>query len=246
MGICHSSISNVNCKILALLIILLFVFSGCNARENTLASREAAVSARETELVTLFSELLKERKKQESDQTDQKNKKNTSSEQAVSDKATGTEKTENSKIVLGGLENVLLDPPSMEFGARIDTGAQTSSLNALDLVEFERDGKPYVKFYVINPKTNDKIELTRLKRSHVRVKEKDIEAESQRRPVIRLRVKLGNIDELIDFTLVDRSNFKQQVLIGRNFLRDLAIVDVSKEYTVPSTDNTDVSINNAK
>ncbi len=38
------------------------------------------------------------------------------------------------------------------------------------------------------------------------------------------------INELIDFTLENRSKFKHQVLIGRNLLRDLAIVDVSEKY----------------
>lgn len=129
----------------------------------------------------------------------------------------------------------MIDPPGIVLGARIDTGAQTSSLNALDIVEFERDGKPYIKFNIINPNTGAKIELTRLIRGHTKIKKHMIE--SQRRPIVSLRVKLGELDEHISFTLVDRSKFQQQVLIGRNFLRDLAIVDVSKEYIVPKTSN---------
>ncbi|MBE7525980.1 ATP-dependent zinc protease [candidate division WWE3 bacterium] len=60
------------------------------------------------------------------------------------------------KTVLGAIENVHLDPPGLEFSARIDTGAQTSSLNALDIVEFERDGKPFVKFNLIHPESGEK------------------------------------------------------------------------------------------
>jgi hypothetical protein len=101
------------------------------------------------------------------------------------------------------------------------------------MVEFERDGKPYVKFNIIDPGTGGKIELTRRIRGHTKIKKHM--AESQRRPIVSLRVKLGELDEHISFTLIDRSKFKQQILIGRNFLRDLAIVDVSKEYTVPKT-----------
>lgn len=102
------------------------------------------------------------------------------------------------------------------------------------MVEFERDGKPYIKFNIIDPETEEKIELVRRVRGHTKIKKHKIE--SQRRPIVQLRVKLGDLDELISFTLVDRSKFKQQILIGRNFLRDLAIVDVSKEYTIPKTD----------
>jgi hypothetical protein len=211
-------------------------------RENTLINREAAVSARETELVSLFSELLKEKMALElyQDELRLNERKNTARKNikssVINKKPTPTKATDgkNSRVVLGELENVFLDPPGMHFSARIDTGAKTSSINALDIVEFERDGKPYVKFQVLHPKTNKKIELTRRIRKYVRIKEHD--RESQRRPIVRLRIKLANIDERINFTLVDRSNFKQQVLIGRNFLRDLAVVDVSKEYTTTADD----------
>jgi hypothetical protein len=67
-------------------------------------------------------------------------------------------------------------------------------------------------------------------RRHVRIKERG-DRESQRRPVVRMRVTLADINELVDFTLENRSKFKHQILIGRNLLRDLAIVDVSKKYT---------------
>ena len=51
-----------------------------------------------------------------------------------------------------------------------------------------------------------------------------------------MRVVIADIDEQINFTLVDRSKLKNQVLIGRNLLRDLAIVDVSKKYTTARND----------
>ena len=141
----------------------------------------------------------------------------------------------DSRTLLGRVEKVYMDPPGMEFNARIDTGAQTSSLNAIDIVEFERDGKPHVRFNVINPKTGEKTEITRRLRRYARVKELN-NKESQNRPVVRMRVVIDDIDEQINFTLVDRSKLKNQVLIGRNLLRDLAIVDVSKKYTTARND----------
>ena len=140
-----------------------------------------------------------------------------------------TKTKQNNRTILGSLEHVYIDPPGINLIARIDTGAQTSSLNALDMVEFERDGKPYIRFNIIDPETNDKIEITRRIRGYARIKE--FKGKSQRRPIVKIRIRLDNLDESINFTLIDRSKFKQQVLIGRNFLRDLAIVDVSKEFT---------------
>ncbi len=224
-----------------LFVLTLFILSGCNPRENDVAAREAAVSAREAELVTLFAELLNQKKALENNQTDENSIAAEIKSDADSKKNAGAVKqgdnidVNDTRIILGGIENVYLDPPGMEFGARIDTGAQTSSLNAIDMINFERDGKPYVKFHVFNPDTGEKIELTRRIRRYVRVKEQ--ENESQRRPVVKMRVVLADIDESIDFTLVDRSKFKHQILIGRNFLRDLAIVDVSKAYTASKADN---------
>ncbi|SEN62698.1 ATP-dependent zinc protease family protein [Nitrosomonas marina] len=225
-----------------------------NRREDALITREAAISARESELVTLFSELLKEKKLLESQQIQLENqistaaRKNNPPAPPTSTPRTAAKKPQNTSkntsasqnkavkddiTILGGLEYVYLDPPGINLSARIDTGAQTSSLNALDMVEFERDGKPYIKFNIIDPETKEKLELTRRIRGYTKIKKH--KTESQRRPIVQLRVKLGNLDEQISFTLIDRSKFEQQVLIGRNFLRDLAVVDVSKEFTKPKT-----------
>lgn len=142
---------------------------------------------------------------------------------------------ESDGIVVGQLENVVISPPGIKLSARIDTGAATSSLNAQNLMAFERDGKPYVRFNIIDPVKGEAIELIRRVRKHVRIKEHN--AESKIRPVVRMRVILGNIDQRIQFTLTDRSNFEHQVLIGRNFLRDFAVVDVSRQFvTTPAAE----------
>ena len=50
--------------------------------------------------------------------------------------------------ILGGIEKVSIDSIKQSFDARVDTGATTSSLNAVDVKEFERDGKNWVKFHL--------------------------------------------------------------------------------------------------
>lgn len=154
---------------------------------------------------------------------------NSTKQQPRQETAIKAQRADIESLVIGQLEYVNLIPPGIQLKARIDTGAQTSSLNALDLTEFERDGKPYVRFNIIDPKTGKPVELIRQVRKHARIKEHD--NEPQRRPVVKMRVILGSIDQRVSFTLIDRSNFRHQVLIGRNFLRDFAVVDVSKRYT---------------
>lgn len=227
-------------------------------REEALIAREIAVSSRESEVVTVLAEVLKLKEQLEHNQLQLTDRTNATESPPKSPAVTQTSKTtarnpqhqvnntgpnttntaqtgdiKDKRKILGGLEYIYLDPPGIILSARIDTGAQTSSLNALDMVEFERDGKPYVKFNIVDPNTGEKIELTRRIRGHTKIKKHM--TESQRRPIVSLRVKLGELDEHISFTLIDRSKFQQQALIGRNFLRDLAVVDVSKEYTVPKT-----------
>ena len=142
-----------------------------------------------------------------------------------------------SHVIIGELENVYLTPPDILLAARIDTGAKTSSLNALDMVEFERDGKAHVRFNIVDPTNGKKIEIIRSIIRHIKIKEH--EGESQSRPVVKMRVRLGNLDQRIRMTLTDRSEFKNQVLIGRNFLQDFAIVDVSQKFLTKPVINND-------
>ncbi|WP_281646709.1 RimK/LysX family protein [Parendozoicomonas sp. Alg238-R29] len=50
--------------------------------------------------------------------------------------------------------------------------------------------------------------------------------ESQRRLVVMLTVQTGKLERTSEFTLADRENFEYPALIGRNFLTDMALVDV--------------------
>ncbi|WP_244072451.1 RimK/LysX family protein [Nitrosomonas sp. PY1] len=228
---------------LLILCCTLPILSACNdsAREDRLVEREAYVNTRESELVTLFAELVAQKKSLEDQHavkySDESGENPDSQQPDCLPTTNGNPSTKTdaglqqikNKVVFGSLEYVYLDPPGLEFSARIDTGARTSSLNAITLTEFERDGKPYVKFTLRNPQTDEIIEITRRLRRYVKIKERG-NREAQQRPVVRMRVTLGSINELIDFTLENRSKFKHQVLIGRNLLRDLAVVDVSERY----------------
>lgn len=135
----------------------------------------------------------------------------------------------NDFVVLGRLEKVNLKPEKLVLSARIDTGAGLSSLNAQELTNFERDGKAWVRFGLLDPKTKQLVYFERAIKRHVNIKQ--IGTEPMRRPVILMNVVLGTIDEQLEMTLADRSGYVYQVLIGRNFLRDQAVVDVSKKFT---------------
>lgn len=136
--------------------------------------------------------------------------------------------TENSdeKCIIGKIEKVRLVPPNVVLKARIDTGAKTTSIDAREITPFERDGKQWVRFVISVDKKSYIIEKKVIRTVLI----KRHGTESQDRYVIKMRIILGNISQLIEVSLNDRDAYLYPVLIGRNFLRDNCIVDVSKKF----------------
>ena len=52
--------------------------------------------------------------------------------------------------------------------------------------------------------------------------------------MVRLRVALGDIQDTFDFTLANRAHLDQEMLLGRNFLKDVALVDVGRQFVQPA------------
>jgi hypothetical protein len=134
------------------------------------------------------------------------------------------------KLVVGEVERVLLDPPGGHIVARIDTGAGSSSLHAENMKEFERDGKRWVRFDL--KLDNGVSTIERPIKRFVRVVQQ-ADPKGSRRPVVELQVRLGNVRETIEFTLADRSHMDNEMMLGRNFLTDVALVDVGKQFVQP-------------
>ncbi len=132
-------------------------------------------------------------------------------------------------LVIGRVENVLVSPDDIKLKARIDTGAGISSLHAKDKTEFERDGKDWVRFTLIVSDEESQV-LERPIKRFVSIKQHT--GEPQRRPVVVMSLTLGPIEEQVEMTLTDRGDYLYPVLIGRNFLRDRAIVDVSRKFRI--------------
>jgi len=132
------------------------------------------------------------------------------------------------QLIIGAVEEIQLPDYEINLKARIDTGATTTSINAQNIKKFERDGKKWVKFEI----HNEKGKLAALEKPVFRtVNIKRHGSESQSRYVVKIKLKLGTIDMVSEVTLADRSKFTYPLLIGRSFLTDMAIVDVSKEFT---------------
>ena len=133
------------------------------------------------------------------------------------------------KVIVGEVENFYLAGPGLIYKARIDSGAETSSIDARNITRFERDGSNWVRFDVPVPGADKFVTLEKEISRRVRVIQASAD-EAERRVVVELQFFIGDHRQVAEFTLADRTNLTYEVLIGRNILRYVMLVDVGKEY----------------
>ncbi|PKG38991.1 ATP-dependent zinc protease family protein [Psychromonas sp. Urea-02u-13] len=137
------------------------------------------------------------------------------------------------KSILGQSEWVYVSTVKENFKGRIDTGAATSSLNAVDVERFERDGKKWVRFNITHEK-GAKAKMIEAKIVRIaKILQSSKSGVGTERPVVQLHVRIGDVVHLTEFTLTNRLHMEYPVLIGRTFMQDVILVDVSKEYIFP-------------
>ncbi|ACA86856.1 ATP-dependent zinc protease family protein [Shewanella woodyi] len=134
------------------------------------------------------------------------------------------------KFLLGAIENVFVEEVKASFNTRIDTGAESSSLDARNIILFERDGKQWVRFDVFTLGEDAPAQTFESKvERFVRIKQ-DSDEKTDRRPVIHAHLKIGQYSAETDLNLVDRSHLDFPLLLGRKFMQDIAVVDVGQTY----------------
>ena len=132
-----------------------------------------------------------------------------------------------SKEVIGWVENVGVTPSNVIVKAKIDTGANSSSLHCDCINKFIRDGESWVSFMLTDV---DGKQVTVEKKLLRKVKVKRHFGDAQRRDVIRLGVCIGSHYEETDVSLVDRTGLNYSMLIGRKFLSEKFLVDPSATF----------------
>ncbi len=142
--------------------------------------------------------------------------------------------TADGKLFLGESEWVYVEEANGAFQTRVDTGAATSSISATDITVFEREGKRWVKFKM--PLDGGKsLDLEAPFVRYVRIKQASADG-TDRRPVVRLTIQIGSLTEKAEFSLKDRSEMDFSLLLGREFIKDVAVVDVAREFIQPKPD----------
>lgn len=131
--------------------------------------------------------------------------------------------------VVGWIERVKIGPSGVVLEAKLDTGADTSSLHVSNLSWLKRSDGDRVQFDVVSEDGR----IVRFERKVIRVaRVRSATGGAQSRPTIVLGVCLGEVYRETDVNLTDRTGFRQPFLVGRNFLAANFSVDSSRQHTV--------------
>lgn len=135
---------------------------------------------------------------------------------------------------IGSTERVNL--PTLGFynvPAKIDTGADSSSIWVTDIKEGKNDRLSFVvfgpgsRFY-----TGERVTVKKFKRTFI----KNSFGVSEDRYKAQLVLQIGDRKILAWFTLADRAGMRYPMLIGRKLLKNKFVVDVGKKHVHTTTD----------
>ena len=131
------------------------------------------------------------------------------------------------KIVIGRKEKVNLPELFlMDVVAKMDTGAFTSSLHCTNITTEMFRNKKLVFFSVFDENKNIEQNISCVVHAERQIKSSN--GQKEKRYVISTTLQMGGKNFETEFTLTDRSEMKNQILIGRKALGGRFLVDVSK------------------
>lgn len=130
--------------------------------------------------------------------------------------------------ILGWLESAYLIDPGIGIEAKLDTGAETSSLDARIIKKFKKGGKRWVRFAVTDRASGEEFILVRRRVRTIGVIQHD--GTTQVRPVVQLEICVGGEVLKTEVSLIDRSEFNYPLLLGRSALASFALVDPNSTH----------------
>lgn len=135
------------------------------------------------------------------------------------------------KLILGSEEWCgfpKLGLPSIK--ARVDSGAKTSALHALNIAPFQKDGETWVKFDINPIQKNQKTII----HCEAKLVDKRIVKSSsgyrEQRYVIQTELKIGDESWTAEVTLTNRDSMGFRMLLGREAMSGRILVDPEQKY----------------
>jgi len=134
----------------------------------------------------------------------------------------------------GYLERVMLLPERISLTAKLDTGADLSSLDAQHIRITEDEKQKRVEFDVYENRTLIKhLSYPLLKMIYIKNRSGEMATNSQvtERPMIEMDVCLGNKTAKIKVNLTDRTKFSYPFLLGREAMKKFnVLIDPTKKF----------------
>ena len=144
-----------------------------------------------------------------------------------------------SKVIIGSEEWCSFPEINIPIiKARVDSGAKTSALHAVNIAPFVRDNENWVKFD-INPIQNN---TKAVKHCEAKLIDKRVVKSSsgyrEQRYVIQTQLTIGDDTWTIEMTLTNRDSMGFRMLLGREAMSGRVLVDPEQKYLLgqPSAD----------
>lgn len=139
------------------------------------------------------------------------------------------------KVLVGYVEKVVIEPYGFVVKARVDTGANTSSIQADNVERFDKDGEEWVRFdmeleLADQDEDDDHPEVTVERKVERNIRIKKHGGGFDRRAVVKMAMCFAGEVYDTEFSLKDRDALFYPVLLGRRFLRKKVVVDPEKTY----------------
>ena len=135
--------------------------------------------------------------------------------------------TAQSVRVVGHLQNTIVLPIGLSMTAKMDTGADMTSIHAVNIEKYRKGGRDWVRF---NLEAGGRsvtvrrpvVRIVRIRRAGVGVVE---------RPVVELGLCIAGYYKLAHVNLTDRSRMSYPLLVGNRYLRTGGLaIDPGSEY----------------
>ncbi|MEZ5896491.1 MAG: RimK/LysX family protein [Parvularculaceae bacterium] len=140
-------------------------------------------------------------------------------------------------VMLGYVEDAAVGTKKLAMKAKLDTGADTSSIHAYDVRLYTRGEKDnWVAFRLIGKDGRTiRYDQNVIRFVHIKAKR----GGTIRRPVIHLPLCVGGVSGLAEINLADRGDFEYDILIGREFLAHRIAVDSGRTFAAEQSCESD-------
>ena len=143
----------------------------------------------------------------------------------------------NEKTMYGYIEKATLVEKDLTLSAKLDTGAKSASLNAINIKQIDIEGEPYLTFTVPSKSGDVQFKCKYLGDINIKVRSGESRVnpllkKSIQRPVVLMKIKLAGKERLIRVNLTNRKRFIYPLLLGREAIIAFdGVVNPSLKYT---------------